>query len=200
MNRNIVRKCWTKAKAKIIRANSNLCLSMSEVKVFFGSSTPLRFIDYKTLLSHGLIPFIVSRSPWQVSYNSSISNILDYQRQSGLHLPSVTMAFLVLNTRTSLTQTWPQPEQLSSAAQEIMVPLSSLLISKAQIAHIAEAATFFCFLWLEHDPIIASFDSFFYCLNLVDLKLGSAFRMLKLKMRTTMPTLPFSIPFHKLQA
>ena len=94
------------SKTKNQFENSKLCISMSDVKMFFRSPTPFSFVDCNTLLSLGLVPLPVSSSPWQVSHGSGISNILGSPRQSRLHLHSFsTMASLGLHAGTPLTHT-----------------------------------------------------------------------------------------------
>ena len=83
-----MRKYWTKAKLKTSWANSKLYISVPDVKMLFRSPRPFSFADCSTLLSCGLVPLPVSSSPWQVSHNSGISNILGFPRQSRLQLHS----------------------------------------------------------------------------------------------------------------
>ena len=68
-----MRKYQTIARPKTSWANFKLCISTSNVKMFFrGSPTPFSFIDFKTLLFHGLVPLPISSSPRQGSHDSAI--------------------------------------------------------------------------------------------------------------------------------
>lgn len=62
-------------------------LSMSDVKLLSTSPNLLTFIDCR-ILSHRVVPLLVSSSSQQVSHSSGISSILGYPRQPRLLLHS----------------------------------------------------------------------------------------------------------------
>lgn len=74
---NLVKGYWIKARPKTIRASSKLYISMSNVKVFFRSPSPV-FVGCK-LHSLRLVQLPVIKSHWQVSHNSGFSNTLGLQ-------------------------------------------------------------------------------------------------------------------------
>ena len=110
--RSLVRKYWTKARPKPSWANSKLSISMSDVKVLFGSPTPFSFVDCNTLFffSLELIPLPVSHFLHWLSHCSGIYNIL-----GALSLQFQTMALLSLHAEKPLPYTWTQ--KLSSVAE-----------------------------------------------------------------------------------
>lgn len=68
-------------------------------------SSDLQLLSALLTASHFsvLVPHLVCSSPWQVSHNPDISNILEFSTQSRLHLHS----FIDLHTGISWTYAWP---------------------------------------------------------------------------------------------
>lgn len=125
-----MRKYWTKTRPKTSEANSKLSLSMSDIKALFRSPDPFRFVDYSTLFSLGLVLQSISSSPWQVSHDSEIFNILGSPTKSRLHLHS----FIQWPLWTSI-QGLPWHvclKQLPFAAEGNSKPLSCILACKAR--------------------------------------------------------------------
>lgn len=88
--REHTKEMMNKSKTKTTWTNSKLCISMSDVNMFFRYSNSFNVIDYKTLLSHGLFSYQKFNIPWYVFHDSGISNILFSTKQSCIHFYSFT--------------------------------------------------------------------------------------------------------------
>lgn len=125
-----MRKCWTRGRLETFSitsayrllylplrqwiklqncklAHSKLCISMSDIQVFFRPFTPSGFVDCHRLVSLGLVPLPVSTFPWQVPHSSGISNIVGSPVKSRLHSHSSHNGLsLGLHAGTPLTHAW----------------------------------------------------------------------------------------------
>lgn len=160
-----MRKYQTKAKLEIGWANSELCISMSDVKVLFRSPTSFIFVECNTLLSLGLFLLPVSSSPWHVSHNSGISSILGSPRQSRFHFHSFTQWTLCALASGTF---------LSHRGRSYNFFLLSLALKPDPVAEVSK----FCyFLGLEHGSLlqlhvhqISVFYGYLQCLSLAAME------------------------------
>lgn len=92
-------RCETKNQL----VQTKFCISMSDVKMLFGS--PAHSVLLNTLL--GLILLPVNSFPWQVSYSSGVPNILGSPRQYSLNLHSFTQWPLWASMQGHPCHIWP---------------------------------------------------------------------------------------------
>lgn len=108
-----MKKYWAKTRRKASRANSQPCISMFDVEMFFGFPTHFSFVDWNILLSFGLLPQSVCKS----SHHPGISNILESPIQSRIFFSQLhAMVSLehqagVLLTHTTSLSSFHQPQR-----------------------------------------------------------------------------------------